>query len=66
MAKKPKSNSTKIGLEEFKNIAKKKASKSSKKPIADRVIEFVKAVDDPTLKDRYDAIMGVGRPVDDV
>lgn len=65
MAKKSKFNSKKTGLKGSKNTAKKKRSISSKKPIADRVIELVRAVGDPTLKDRYNAIMGVGRPVDD-
>ena len=49
-----------------KQTTKKKAATSSGKPIADRVLELAKAASDPTLKDRYDAIMGVSRPVDDV
>ena len=60
------SNSKNNALEMPKSTAKKKASTSSKKHIADRVIEFVGAVDDPSLKGRYDALMGVGRPVDDL
>ncbi|RXZ64252.1 hypothetical protein [Pelagerythrobacter rhizovicinus] len=59
-----KTKSTKLGAKASRSD--KKSRTSSTKPIAERLLQFVEAADDPPLMDRYDALMGVGRPVDDV
>ncbi|MXO48924.1 hypothetical protein GRI69_11715 [Erythrobacter vulgaris] len=53
--------SAKLGAKVSK---KKKTSTSSKKTISDRVLKFVKSVEDASVKAQYEALMGVGRPVD--
>ncbi|PHR01010.1 MAG: hypothetical protein COB31_09380, partial [Erythrobacter sp.] len=46
------------------STATKKNSAASE-TISDRVLKFVKAIEDPLLKDRYDALMGIGGPVEE-
>ena len=65
MTKKSKPNSKKTDHKDATNPRKKNTSTSSKKPIADRLIELVGTVGDPSLTGKYHSIMGIGRPLED-
>ena len=64
MTKKLKPHSKKVDLKGATK-PRKKTSTSSKKPIANRLIELIGAVGDTSLNDQYYSMMGIGRPLED-